>query len=162
MLSTGYRRAEIARWLRRAPSTISRKLHRNGRPTGYGSVAAQRKTQIRQSQRPRLRKMARSDVRRYVQHRLRQYWSPDEIAGRSRWSSGDPATAKSSDQTSILQGMGAQLRIAVYYCLARRIASVLRAGKHSGGRPRQPRLESRAATWHHHAGAEVVASLRAG
>ena len=35
--------------------------------------------------RPPPSKFHRSEVRRYVQQRLRQYCSPDQIAGRSRW-----------------------------------------------------------------------------
>jgi IS30 family transposase len=84
MLSTGHRQAEIARRLERVECTISRELQRNRSRHGYGAVAAQRKAQTRRSQRPRRRKMQCPDVRRYVQERLRQYWSPDEIAGRSR------------------------------------------------------------------------------
>jgi hypothetical protein len=84
MLSTGHRQVEIAHRLERVESTISRELRRNRSRNGYGAVAAQRKAQTRRSQRPRRRKMQCPDVRRYVQERLRQDWSPDEIAGRSR------------------------------------------------------------------------------
>jgi IS30 family transposase len=84
MRSAGRNQAEIARRLNRAASTISRELGRNRSSNGYWAVAAQTKAEIRRSQRPRVCKLQQPAVRRYVQERLRQYWSPDEIAGRSR------------------------------------------------------------------------------
>jgi IS30 family transposase len=47
-------------------------------------VAAQKKADTRRSQRPQVCKLQRPEVRRYVQERLRQRWSPDQIAVRSR------------------------------------------------------------------------------
>jgi IS30 family transposase len=76
--------AEIARRLGRHPSTISRELRRNRSPNGYWAASAQIKADTRRSNRPWTCKMERPEVRRYVQQRLRQRWSPDEIAGRSR------------------------------------------------------------------------------
>lgn len=78
------KQAEIARRLGRHPSTISRELRRNHSSNGYSAAAAQAKADSRQSQRPRVRKLDRPAVSRYVRDRLRQYWSPDQIAGRSR------------------------------------------------------------------------------
>jgi IS30 family transposase len=75
---------EIALRLGRADSTISRELRRNSSRNGYWAVAAQKKANTRRSQRPRIRKLQRPEVRRYVQERLRQCWSPDQIALRSR------------------------------------------------------------------------------
>jgi IS30 family transposase len=76
--------AEIARRLGRHPSTISRELRRNRSRNGYWAASAQAKADVRRSNRPWTCKMDRPEVRRYVQQRLRQRWSPDEIAGRSR------------------------------------------------------------------------------
>jgi IS30 family transposase len=84
MVFAGRTQAEIAGQLDRAPCTISRELRRNGSRNGYWAVAAQKKAATRRSQRPRTRKLQRPEVRRYVQERLRQRWSPDQIAGRSR------------------------------------------------------------------------------
>ena len=84
MRSSDRQQADIARRLGRAESTISRELRRNRSRNGYWPVAAQKKADLRQSRRPRTPKLCNPDVRRYVQRRLRQYWSPDEIAGRLR------------------------------------------------------------------------------
>jgi transposase, IS30 family len=83
MRSGNRSQADIARRLDRAESTISRELRRNRSPNGYWPVAAQKKADARQH-RPHRPKLGEPDVRRYVQQRLRQCWSPDEIAGRSR------------------------------------------------------------------------------
>ena len=84
MRSSGRSQAEIARRLGRAESTVSRELRRNRSRNGYWPVAAQKKADSRQSRRPRSPKLQSPEMRRYVQQRLRQYWSPDEIAGRLR------------------------------------------------------------------------------
>jgi IS30 family transposase len=73
----------IAERLGRSKSTISRELRRNRSRNGYWAVAAQRKAERRRRERPWVAKMQRPDVRRYVRERLRQRWSPDQIAGRS-------------------------------------------------------------------------------
>lgn len=74
---------EIADRLDRDPSTISRELRRNGSSRGYSALAAQTKADMRRRQ-PRVRKLDQPETRRYVQQRLRQRWSPDQIARRSR------------------------------------------------------------------------------
>jgi len=84
MHRAGKPRTQIAVQLGRSKSTISRELRRNRSRNGYWAVAAQRKAERRRSQRPWLAKMQRPEVRRYVAERLRQRWSPDQIAGRSR------------------------------------------------------------------------------
>ena len=83
MHRAGKMQTQIADRLGRSKSTISRELRRNRSRNGYWAVAADRKAQTRRSQRPWISKMERPEVRRYVQERLRQYWSPDQIAGRS-------------------------------------------------------------------------------
>ena len=84
MHSAGRNQAEIARRLKRAASTVSRELRRNGSRNGYWAVAAQKKAVQRRRQRPRVCKLQRPETRRYVQEKLRWCWSPDEIAGRLR------------------------------------------------------------------------------
>jgi len=83
MHRAGKMQTQIAERLSRNKSTISRELRRNRSRNGYWAVAAQRKAQRRRSERPWTAKMQRPEVRRYVCERLRQRWSPDQIAGRS-------------------------------------------------------------------------------
>ena len=78
------RQVEIARRLGRHASTISRELRRNRSRNGYWAAPAQQKADARRSSRPWIGKMERPEIARYARERLRQYWSPDEIAGRSR------------------------------------------------------------------------------
>jgi IS30 family transposase len=99
MRSAGRNQAEIAVRLRRAASTISRELRRNRSRNGYWAVAAQKKADRRCSQRRRTCKLQRREVRQYVQVGLRQYWSPDEIAGRSRQDFPRDRTRRISRQT---------------------------------------------------------------
>ena len=74
--------AEIARKLRRHRSTIGRELSRNGGPRGgYSAVTAQRLCEQRRRQPRRPRKMDSRQLRRIVCRHLRDYWSPDQIAG---------------------------------------------------------------------------------
>jgi len=77
------KQGEIAKRLGRDPSTISRELRRNGSSRGYSALAAQTKADARRQQ-PRVRKLDEPETRRYVQERLRNRWSPDQIARRSR------------------------------------------------------------------------------
>jgi IS30 family transposase len=84
MHRAGKTQTQIADRLGRHKSTVSRELRRNRSPNGYWAAAAQRKADQRRSRRPWVAKMERPEVRRYVQERLRQRWSPDQIAGRSR------------------------------------------------------------------------------
>jgi IS30 family transposase len=99
MHSAGEIPAEIARRLGRAASTISRELQRNRSRNSYWAVAAQKKADARRRQRPRICKLQRPEVRHYVQERLRLYWSPDEIAARSRADFSRDRTRHVSHQT---------------------------------------------------------------
>jgi IS30 family transposase len=84
MHRAGKMQTQIADRIGRSKSTISRELRRNRSRNGYWAVAAQRKAERRRSARPWVAKMQRPEVRRYVGERLRQRWSPDQIAGRSQ------------------------------------------------------------------------------
>ena len=84
MRRNGAMQIEIAKKLKRDKSTISRELRRNRSRNGYWAVAAQKKAATRRSQRPWTPKMDRPEIGRYVRERLREYWSPDQIAGRLR------------------------------------------------------------------------------
>jgi len=83
--SKGYSLREIARTLKRSPSTLSRELKRNAAPVNTGYYLAH-KAQERSDKRkhashgrPRLKNDA---IRRYVEEHLRRGWSPELIAGR--------------------------------------------------------------------------------
>jgi IS30 family transposase len=78
----GSRRA-IAAELGRSPSTISRELRRNRSRSGYFPSRAQQQAEQRRRDRPWVRKMERPEISRFVREKLRQYWSPDQIAGRA-------------------------------------------------------------------------------
>lgn len=84
MHDAGASKAEIARELRRARSTIGRELVRNSVAGQYWAAMAQQLAQKRRGERPLVRKMERPEVRDYVLSRLVQCWSPDQIAGRAR------------------------------------------------------------------------------
>jgi transposase, IS30 family len=89
LLRAGVPKAEIARRLKRHPTTIFRELKRNRlrqplrSKTSYCAVTAQQQADQRRHQR-RTHKMDRPEIRDYVQQRLRRWWSPDQIAGRMR------------------------------------------------------------------------------
>jgi len=74
----------IAEELDRSPGTLSRELKRNRSRNGYYPSAAQGKAHQRRRERPLVRKMDRPDIHRFVCGGLKQYWSPDQIAGRAR------------------------------------------------------------------------------
>jgi len=75
---------EIARRLHKHRSSIYRELDRNTGPVGYIPEEAQSRTDVRRWVNHRVRKMCDPQVQQYVCRRLKHYWSPDQIAGRSR------------------------------------------------------------------------------
>jgi transposase, IS30 family len=118
---------EIAERLKRDPGTISRELSRNRSRNGYWASKAQELADARRSQRPLTRKMERPEVARYVRERLRQYWSPDEIAGRSRRDFPRDPRRRVSRQTIYAWLHAQQAAGAKWYRYLRRL-----------GRPRNP------------------------
>ena len=81
-LGKGSRVRAIGRELGRAASTVSREIRRNDRGRGYGAHRAQtRALDLRHKPRRPL-KLAHEPLRQYVDQKLRQYWSPEQIAGR--------------------------------------------------------------------------------
>jgi IS30 family transposase len=83
----------------RDPGTVSRELRRNRSRNGYFPSRAQAKARQRRRDRPLVRKMQRPDVRKYVTDGLRQFWSPDQIAGRSEQDFARDRTRHVSRQT---------------------------------------------------------------
>lgn len=71
----------IAGRIGRAPSTVSREVTRNGGPRRYRAVAADARADDR-ARRPKTCKLARHGwLRHQVARRLRQGWTPQQIAG---------------------------------------------------------------------------------
>jgi transposase, IS30 family len=75
---------QIAQRLGKHRSTVYRELARNTGPVGYIPEEAQQRTDVRRWVNHRVTKMRDPQVQRYVCQRLERYWSPDQIAGRSR------------------------------------------------------------------------------
>lgn len=75
-------RKEIARRLGFHRSTIYRELKRNSTSVGYQVEDAQQRAELRRWVNRR-RKLENTQTREYVCNRLKQQWSPDQIAGRS-------------------------------------------------------------------------------
>jgi IS30 family transposase len=80
-VAAGVSLRSIAAQLRRAPSTISRELRRNGGQSRYRAAAADNRAWDR-ALRPKLCKLARhEELRQLVAARLSDNWSPEQIAG---------------------------------------------------------------------------------
>ena len=81
---------EIAAELKRAPSTVSREVARNGGRGRYRCVQAEARA-LKQARRPKRCKLARHGrLRRHVATRLQQGWSPQQIAGSLKLRCSDP------------------------------------------------------------------------
>jgi IS30 family transposase len=80
----GSSRAEIARALRRHPSTISRELHRNGAPRDGAYVApkaavAAHRRRVEKGKRSR---KIQGALQEHIEQKLHLSWSPEQISGR--------------------------------------------------------------------------------
>src|SRR4051794_18031624 len=76
---------QIARLLGRNPTTITREFKRNGTThcfsglRSYCPIAAQQLCEQRRHK-PRMKKMQRPEIRRYVDERIQEkYWSPHQV-----------------------------------------------------------------------------------
>ncbi len=80
-LAQGSSLRQIAHQLRRAPSTISREIARNGGARRYRAWVAYMRA-LQRAQRPQRCLLARHErLRRVVSEKLRQRWSPQQISG---------------------------------------------------------------------------------
>jgi len=71
----------IAKWLRKAPSTISREVARNGGRRKYRAVRADERA-LAKAKRPKVPVLAlRPALRKVVAAKLQDDWSPEQIAG---------------------------------------------------------------------------------
>src|SRR5690349_13400351 len=80
----GNTQRKIAELMGRHPSTISRELRRNRGLRGYRPQQAQRLAQARRQVCRRRAKLEDPKVHDDIQQKLRQLWSPEQIAGRLR------------------------------------------------------------------------------
>ncbi len=114
--------------LGRAVSTISREVERNGCRGVYRAVAAQAQADARAA-RPKQAKLAgNAGLRAWVQVRLMQKWSPEQISRRLAAEFGDRLEMRVSHET-IYQSIYVQGRGA----LRRELAACLRTGGRCAG-----------------------------
>jgi IS30 family transposase len=123
-VAAGESAAGIARRLGRAVSTVTRELARNGGRGGYRAAGADARA-LERARRPKLAKLAASPrLRAEVERRLRQRWSPQQIAARLRMDFPDDPELRVSHET-IYQSLYVQSRGA----LRRELAGQLRLGR---------------------------------
>jgi IS30 family transposase len=124
-LAAGQSVRVIAARLGRAPSTISREIRRNSRGRrAYRALAAQGQAQHRAA-RPKPAKLAGNDeLREWVQARLKEKWSPEQVSVMLRREFPDRSEMRVSHET-IYQAVYVQGRGA----LRRELAASLRTGR---------------------------------
>jgi len=85
LLRAGHSQSEIAEILDKHPSSISREIRRNSTNEGkYNCWLAKRNSSSKRLMaNRRFRKLrANKKLKRYIERKLRKYWSPEQIAGR--------------------------------------------------------------------------------
>ena len=98
-LSAGHSLRQIAKHLKRAPSTISREIARNGGRQRYRATEADKAAWVR-ARRPKACWLAQhGKLRRIVAHKLAQDWSPEQIAGWLKCMYRDDETRRVSHET---------------------------------------------------------------
>lgn len=108
-LSAGCSMREIARELKRSPSTISREIGRNGGGLSYRATQADQAAWAR-SRRPKLCRLAgNGKLRRLVANKLVLDWSPEQISGWLKRAYPDDETLHVSQET-IYKSMFVQTR----------------------------------------------------
>ena len=124
-LAAGRSMTEIARRLRRSPSTVTREVERNCDAKGhYRAVAADRRAVLR-TRRPKPAKLAHhGERRRAVEQRLARRWPPEQISRSLRRDFPERPELQVSHET-IYQSLYVQSRGA----LRRELASCLRTGR---------------------------------
>ena len=126
----------VAARLKRAPSTVSRELARNGGRSSYRAHRADR-TALRRARRPKPSKLAQNpELRAVVEEKLEDWWSPQQVARWLRRSYPDNQEMWVSHETIYLslfiQGKGA---------LRRELTDCLRTGR-AYRRPKTKRAPS--------------------
>lgn len=82
---------EIARRLKRSPSTVSEEIKRNSYKGHYVAIHAQAVTEERKDRARKSHPLKNSQTYAYVLEKLREDWSPEQIAGRLRKEKGKTA-----------------------------------------------------------------------
>ncbi len=126
----------IAAWLRRAPSTISRELRRNGGRDAYRSFKADQRA-LQRALRPKRCKLAKNlTLKNVVASKLTRNWSPEQIASwLKRTYPSDDAIQVSHEtiyRTLFVQARGALKRELIKHLRTRR---PMRRGKKHSSRP---------------------------
>lgn len=129
---------EIARCLGRAASTISREVARNGGRVAYRAVDADARA-FAQASRPKTCKLARYGwLRHQVARRLRQGWTPQQIAGWLAHAHPDDDTKRVSHET-IYVSLYLQARGVLRRELTRELKSQRSVRHPRGARPKDGR-----------------------
>jgi transposase, IS30 family len=123
-LLAGYSMRDIARRLGRSPSTISREVGLNGQPSAYRGWRAENSAACR-ARRPKVAKLsANQRLRVVVEQRLRERWSPQQIAARLKRDYPRDPDMRVSHET-IYRSLFVQARGA----LRKELATCLRTGR---------------------------------
>jgi len=124
MLTEGHSCREVARRLRRAPSTITREIAANSVEGVYRPYAAQRESAARRP-RPKTRKLlVEGPLREFVVDGLRQRWSPVQICHALRKEHPDDQAMRVSHET-VYQALYFQARGG----LKREVQAAIRTGR---------------------------------
>lgn len=131
---------KIASELGRSPSTISRELRRNGNSNlkpnhpSYGPFAAQRRAEQRRC-RPKQRRIETCpELRDFIQERLHQRWSPEQIANVLRREFPDRPEMHVTHET-IYRALYAQARTGLWRDISRRLRTGRCVGSPTAGNP---------------------------
>ena len=98
-IACGSTMREIARALRRAPSSISRELRRNGGREGYRALRAEQAAWHRARRPKPYRLTCNPRLRELVQQKLQERWSPEQISGWLASSFADDDSMRVSPET---------------------------------------------------------------
>jgi len=133
-IAAGVSLRSIARELRRAPSTVSRELKRNGGHRGYRAAAADSQAWDR-ALRPKACKLAtHEELRQLVAAKLQDNWSPQQIAGWLRHTYPDDEAHQVSHET-IYRSLFVQARGVLKKDLQAHLRSgrAIRRSRHASG-----------------------------
>lgn len=142
-LAQGHTLRAIGRQLRRAPSTISREVERNGGRARYRAAPAERRA-WRQARRPKPCRLGQQPrLRRTVATQLAQQWSPQQIAGWLRQTFPSDPDMQVSHET-IYRSLFVQSRGVLKRALAQHLRRPrrLRRARAATGRPRSRILDA--------------------